>query len=218
MASISSAGYGRSIPVTVPIGVHGSNLAAFRTPAREPTRVKPVAEDVFWKTVEVLPDPWKSVAILQWYTGMRPCEACELKRDYLDRSGELWTADYGVNHKTAYKGRERVIILGKRSQDVLRAWIERAVAAGRDYVFWVTRSRRSLSVSGYGHAVARYCAAAGLPHWHPNQIRHTFLTRVRARYGLEEAQIAAGHARADVTQVYAEANLALAEKVAREMG
>jgi integrase len=55
-------------------------------------------------------------------------------------------------------------------------------------------------------------------HWHPNQLRHSHLTEVRRRFGLEAAQVAAGHARADVTQVYAERNLALAERVASEMG
>jgi integrase len=55
-------------------------------------------------------------------------------------------------------------------------------------------------------------------HWAPNQLRHSRLTEVRRHFGLEAAQVAAGHARADVTQVYAERDLALAEKVAAEIG
>jgi hypothetical protein len=35
---------------------------------------------------------------------------------------------------------------------------------------------------------------------------------------LEAAQVVLGHPKADVTQVYAERDLALAEKVAREVG
>jgi integrase len=54
--------------------------------------------------------------------------------------------------------------------------------------------------------------------WSPLQLRHTHGTAVRHRYGLEAAQVALGHERADVTQVYAEKNLALAVKVAAEMG
>jgi site-specific recombinase XerC len=54
--------------------------------------------------------------------------------------------------------------------------------------------------------------------WHPNQLRHSYLTAVRKRYGLEGAQVIAGHAKADVTQVYAERDLGLAEKIAAEMG
>ncbi len=56
--------------------------------------------------------------------------------------------------------------------------------------------------------------------WHPNQLRHSFATKVRRMPGggLEGAQVLLGHARADVTQVYAEKNLALAVKLAGEVG
>lgn len=56
--------------------------------------------------------------------------------------------------------------------------------------------------------------------WHPNQLRHSFATKVRHMPGggLEGAQVLLGHARADVTQVYAEKNLALAVKLAGEVG
>jgi integrase len=54
--------------------------------------------------------------------------------------------------------------------------------------------------------------------WHPNQLRHTRGTEVRRHYGLEAAQVILGHQRADVTQVYAERNLELAERVAAEIG
>ncbi|MFO0796360.1 MAG: site-specific integrase [Gemmataceae bacterium] len=86
--------------------------------------------------------------------------------------------------------------------------------------------------TGYGHAVTRAVemanerrgrlAGAGnydaVPHWHPNQLRHTHGTVVRHRYGLEGAQVALGHERADVTQVYAERNSALAIEIAAEIG
>jgi integrase len=54
--------------------------------------------------------------------------------------------------------------------------------------------------------------------WHPNQLRHTLATGIRRRYGLEAAQVILGHAKADVTQVYAERNLTLAERIAAEIG
>ena len=43
-----------------------------------------------------------------------------------------------------------------------------------------------------------------LPHWHANQLRHSKATEVRRQFGLEAAQVILGHAKADVTQVYAE--------------
>jgi integrase len=62
------------------------------------------------------------------------------------------------------------------------------------------------------------CRAAALPHWHPHQLRHTHATEVRRRFGLEAAQVALGHSQAQITEVYAERDLALATKVAREIG
>ena len=57
-----------------------------------------------------------------------------------------------------------------------------------------------------------------IPHWHPNQLRHAQGTRVRRQFGLEAAQVVLGHARADVTQVYAKADVAQAARVAAEIG
>jgi site-specific recombinase XerC len=54
--------------------------------------------------------------------------------------------------------------------------------------------------------------------WQPNQLRHAFATRVRKVHGLEAAQVLLGHARADVTQVYAERNEQLAAAIAVVMG
>ena len=54
--------------------------------------------------------------------------------------------------------------------------------------------------------------------WHPHQLRHSAGTRIRKEYGLEAAQLILGHARADVTQVYAEANHAKALEVAAKIG
>ena len=43
-------------------------------------------------------------------------------------------------------------------------------------------------------------------------------TEVRAKFGLEAAQVFLGHGSADVTQIYAERNFLLAQKVARAVG
>jgi integrase len=55
-------------------------------------------------------------------------------------------------------------------------------------------------------------------HWHPNQLRHATATLIRKEYGLEAAQASLGHARADVTEIYAQKNVSLAAKVANERG
>lgn len=68
------------------------------------------------------------------------------------------------------------------------------------------------------HAVAIAAEKAKVEHWHPYQLRHSFGTRVRKEHGLEAAQVVLGHARADVTQVYAERNEELAVAVAAKIG
>lgn len=57
-----------------------------------------------------------------------------------------------------------------------------------------------------------------LPNWHPNQLRHSAATDIRRRYGLEAAQVILGHAKADITQVYAERDYGLAAAVMEKIG
>jgi integrase len=54
--------------------------------------------------------------------------------------------------------------------------------------------------------------------WHPNQLRHSAATEIRRRFGLEGAQVALGHASADITQIYAERDQAAASRIAQEVG
>ena len=57
-----------------------------------------------------------------------------------------------------------------------------------------------------------------LEDWAPNQLRHAAGTAIRKRFGLEAAQVALGHSKADVTQVYAQRDTELAREVARKIG
>ena len=66
--------------------------------------------------------------------------------------------------------------------------------------------------------VRAHKAGKDIPFWHPNQLRHSRATEVRRDFGLEAAQVVLGHARADVTQVYAEKNMDLAVKIAKMTG
>jgi len=77
---------------------------------------------------------------------------------------------------------------------------------------------RRYSVTNYGNAIERAAKKAGVPSWNPGQLRHLHATEVRQQFGLEAAQAALGHAKADVTQLYAERDLALAASVALHIG
>ncbi len=54
--------------------------------------------------------------------------------------------------------------------------------------------------------------------WSPNQLRHSAATDIRRQFGLEAAQVVLGHSGADVTQIYAERDLARGLEVARMIG
>lgn len=54
--------------------------------------------------------------------------------------------------------------------------------------------------------------------WSPNQLRKTQATLIRKLYGLEAAQKVLGHAKADVTQLYAEADMEQVTDIMEEIG
>ena len=86
--------------------------------------------------------------------------------------------------------------LARRPEETNKAWLARLSPAERDELARWKKEHR----------------------WHPHQLRHAHATEVRRRFGLEAAQVALGHSQANVTQVYAERDLALATKVAAEIG
>jgi len=54
--------------------------------------------------------------------------------------------------------------------------------------------------------------------WHPNQLRHTAATRIRAAYGIELARIILGHSSAVTSEIYAEIDREKAKKIMGKMG
>lgn len=59
----------------------------------------------------------------------------------------------------------------------------------------------------YAHAVQDAAARAGAEHWHPNQVRHLWFSRMDRLAGIEAASKAGGHKSIDTTLVYVEKNL-----------
>jgi integrase len=76
----------------------------------------------------------------------------------------------------------------------------------------------SYSTLSYGNAVSNACRKASIPPFRPNRIRHTAATEIRHRFGIEAARVTLGHSSLNMTEVYAEADLSLASKVASEIG
>jgi integrase len=136
--------------------------------------------------------------------------------------------------------RERVVYLGPRAQEALRPYLaagpegylfspvrsEQARNAQRREgskspmtPSQATRRPRGrpraplrdhYDVASYRRAVRRACQKAGVPVWHPNQLRHSRLTEIRRAYGLEASRVCGGHREVSVTQHYAEQDRDLA--------
>jgi integrase len=82
----------------------------------------------------------------------------------------------------------------------------------------VKRPGAWFKADGLAQSVAKACERAGVPHWHPSQLRHSFATEVRKRYGLEAAGAGLGHSKMSATETYAARDEGLAAKVAAEIG
>jgi integrase len=244
-----------------------------RTDAEETEPITPVAIEVVEATMPFALPPVQAMVKLQRFTGMRPGEACVMRGCDLEMTGAVWIYR-PKEHKTAYRGKERVIAIGPQAQEVIKPWLKldtqaflfspreamQAQLAARAAARKTLRScgnrpgtnrkkqpRRQpgerYDSNSYGHAIARAIRLADrkareeatkealalgleppapevefIPHWHPHQLRHTHATEVRKKYGLEAAQVALGHSQANVTQLYAERDLALAIRVAGEIG
>ncbi len=74
------------------------------------------------------------------------------------------------------------------------------------------------SVDTYRRAIEQACQRHGIPHWHPNQLRHAKATEIRRVAGLDAARVVLGHRSPQVTEVYAEIDVDKAEAVMAKMG
>lgn len=104
---------------TVPGLRHG------RTEAPEPEPVHPVSQDHVNAVLPYLNRQVRDMVRLQLLVGCRPTEVCIIRPCDVETDGDVWLYR-PVSHKTQYRGRDRVIFIGPRGQEVLRPWLDRA--------------------------------------------------------------------------------------------
>lgn len=203
-------------------------LKAGRTAARSPEPVMPAPETAVEAACARLVPSVRAMVRLQLLSGMRPGEVCALTPAQVERGVSLWVFAPRL-HKTAHHGIGRRVRLGPRAQAELAPYMDGpqeapafspGIAAAErsctnvNYIrtFGASALRVGMSaedigqawtVDGYRQAIARACDAAGVRRWRPNQLRHTFATRMRAHAGLDAAQVALGHSSAAITEIYA---------------
>ncbi len=72
-------------------------------------------------------------------------------------------------------------------------------------------------MASYRTAVGRACEVAGVPRWHPHQLRHGRAEQIDGEFGREAAAAVLGDT-LTVAQIYTGRNFRLAMEVAKKMG
>ncbi|MFO0905688.1 MAG: site-specific integrase [Pirellulales bacterium] len=237
------------VPVTVLQGLLAvAGLKKGRSEAAESEPVKPVTPEIINATLPHLSPTVRAMISVQWLSGMRPGEVCQMRPMDIDQSGEVWCYR-PESHKTAHHGLERRIYLGPRAQEVLRPYLDRDAEAccfspaeaeeqrraakhakrrtplrygNRPGTKKKSKPKRtpgtSFSVASYRRAIDRACQIAKVATWSPNQLRHARATELRRQFGLDAAQVVLGHQDAIVTQIYAERDFKRAEELMKLSG
>jgi integrase len=217
-----------------------------RADVRESEPVKPVPA-AFVEAIRphVSRQVWSMVE-LQRLSGMRPGEVVSMRTIDLDTSGKVWSY-IPESHKTEHHGRRRLIHFGPRAQAVLKPWLrtdlaaslfspaeamaERQAAKREKRKTPVQPSQRgrakpkpsktpgdAYTVESYRRAITYGCGLAGVPKWHPHQLRHSAATQLRKEFGLDVARAVLGHSSPAVTEVYAELDLTKASEAMERVG
>lgn len=83
---------------------------------------------------------------------------------------------------------------------------------------WRVELKKRIDVGETRAQAVAAIKAEGFPAWSPNQLRHSRATELRARYGIEVAQLVLGHSDPKTTLIYAERDFEKASQVMREIG
>lgn len=162
-----------------------------------------------------------------------------------DYAGRQLTNLHKTGHQDGADGHPIVKILpiGPRAQEILKPWLradlDEFLFQPREVVNKHRAARRKnktkalsdlknlnpkydlsghYSSSSYRRAVTRAAKKAGVPHWHPHQLKHNCATNIRAKYGAENSQIYMGHLKLSSTEIYAERDWKKIKEIALEIG
>ncbi len=219
-----------------------------RTEARETDPILPVDDATVDVTLSHLPAIPADMVRLQRLVGCRPSEVCAPRPCDLDRSGDVWiyrpkshkTEHHGRARAIFIGPKAQEVLLRYLARDA-QAYCFRPCDSEAKRLAENERNRKTplscgnvrgsnvkrkpkkkpgkqYTTDSYRRAIHRACDKAKIDRWSPNRLRHTAATEVRKEFGLEGAQIILGHASADVSQVYAERDIAKGMEIARRIG
>jgi integrase len=235
------------IPASVHHGLKAvTGLRKGRSGVRESPPVKPVPMD-FVEAIRphVSRQVWAMIQ-LQLLTGARPGEIVTMRTRDIDTGGRAWVYSPD-SHKGEHHDKDRRIYLGPRAIEIVKPWLrpeleaflfspaeamaERRAEQRQARKIPVQPSQRNrkkprpkkkprerYDTDSYRRAIAYGCKLAGVPNWHPHQLRHNAATLLRREFNIDVARAVLGHAAPAVTERYAERDEALAVEAMLRVG
>jgi integrase len=208
-----------------------AGLKAGRSAARESEPVRPVDDDLVDAIEPFVARAVWTMVQLQRLTGMRSGEVTIMRTGDLDMSGRVWTYTPRV-HKSQHVGKARTVHLGPRAQELLKPWLRadreaflfspaeaeaerkaemRRIRQSKVQPSQVDRSKARpekqpgdyYTTESFRRSIARACSLAGIPAWHPHQLRHSCATRLRKEFDIDTAAAVLGHSTLNTTEHYA---------------
>ena len=218
-------------------------LAEGKSAAKERPPVPQVELDDVLKTVAVAHKTLADMIRVQLLAGMRPKEVRLMRACDIDKSDDIWVYmphTHKTQHKGKYRP---IPILPESQAILMPYLIDKEERPDEylfqpgDAVRQINFERRAVRKSkvqpsqrnrkkgrkfpfrecytkdAYYTAVNRAAERAGVPHWSPNQLRHTKATEVEKMLGIEAARVLLGHASVETTKIYLDPNVKLKEQI-----
>ncbi len=212
------------------------------TEAPETDDVQPVPINHVRRTAAELSPVLKAMLRIHISTGMRPSELCRIRPMDIDRDGAEWIYRPAKHKTKKKGKRRAIPIVGDARDaltDYLNRPADLPCFSPKESMAWhrakLTANRQTPKSCGnrvgsnrkarpkkqpgdeftptsYRQSIQRAAKRAGVPKWHPYQLRHTAGTLVREALGVEAAQALLGHSKAQMTEHYAK----LSERAAVE--
>jgi len=182
-----------------------------RTDAPESKPVMSVPDEHVDAVVPLVSRQVAAMIQLQRLTGARPGEVVQFRPCDIEALESVWVFR-PLRHKTKYRDMQREIYLGPRAQAIVAPFLDRepsaycfspteaeaernaarrtrrkspmtpSQATRRPKQNAKRRKRDRYDVASYRRAITYMIKKAGVPHWHPNQLRHSCGTRTRREH------------------------------------
>lgn len=95
-----------------------------RTELRETEPVTPVPEELYQATLPHLNSVVRDMVKFQRAVGCRPGEICKITPGMVKQEGDIWEIHLD-KHKSAWRGKSRIIYVGKDAQEILAKYLQR---------------------------------------------------------------------------------------------